>query len=491
MRTKMRTESHGSGRPARFWPVPRHMALSGCLLALVCACPLSAFADPAQDSDIPTVTLEQCVEQALKEGPDIRVSEAAIESARAQYTAAEAENRLGLSGSASLGHSNSSSVALAQLTGNDSTPMDSGGAGLTLTAPLGSKVGLSVTHDILETSPLRHSTNLSASASTTVWDGYLGGGTLASARQASFTLQQALLTQEAARRTIIYDVKQAYYTALAQQREIGILSQTLEMRREEMRKTLALHDSGNANLIDVRQAQVNLTAAELDARKARGSLEIDRENLSVLMGWPVERTFTVAETGDLSAPTMDVAEAVKAALSGRADLRQYAAKIASGEIDIALARAKGSPTVSASAGMDVSQSWRDTSSISLGWSGSVQVGMPILDAGATAAAVKKAQAANVSLAVQRDKLAATIATEVKNAVYGLQDLLARADLAQASVDLAQSRYDLARMQFESGSGSNLDVLDASVTLTTAQVALAKARADAQLGVLALQDAMGL
>jgi outer membrane protein TolC len=38
--------------------------------------------------------------------------------------------------------------------------------------------------------------------------------------------------------------------------------------------------------------------------------------------------------------------------------------------------------------------------------------------------------------------------------------------------------------------STLDLLTASVTLTTAQVNLAKSRSDVQLGVLALQNAMG-
>jgi outer membrane protein TolC len=416
MKAKTRTEQSMRGRSERTRPVLPHLASVGCILALALACP-PAFSDAAQASDMPTVTLEQCVEEATKAGPDIRVSDAAVAVARAQYTAAEAENRLGLSGSASLGHSNATSYTIQNPDGI-SIPVDSLKAGATLTAPLSSSVSLSVTQSVNENDWSLRPTDVSLSASSTLWDGYPGGGALASTRQASFGLQQTLLAEEANRRSIIYTVKQAYYTMLAQQREIGILAQTLEKRREEMRKTQALHESGNANQIDLRQAQVNLTSAELDLREAQGNLEIDRENLSVLVGWPTEKGYAAAETADLPAPTMDVAQAVKTALDQRADLKQYAAKIASGEIDVALARAKGSPTVSASAGLDLSLSVQDASSTSLGWSGGVQVSMPILDAGAAAAAVKKAQAASGSIAIQRDKLAATIATAVKSAVYG-------------------------------------------------------------------------
>jgi outer membrane protein TolC len=484
MRANTSTHTQGNGQPEHDTRIPQRRAVAGCLLALALACPPAAFADAAQAAETPTVTLEQCVEEAMKTGPDVRVSEAAVAAARAQYAAAEAENRLGLSGSASLAHSKETSRT------GDSVPVDSLKAGATLTAPLSSSVSLSATQGVDETGWSPSDMDVSLSASATVWDGYLGGSALASTRQASFSLQQTLLAEEANRKAIIYGVKQAYYTMLAQQREIGILTQTLDQRREETRKTQALHESGNANQIDVRQAQVNLTSAELDLRKAQGNLEIDRENLSVLVGWPTEKVYSAAETADLPAPDMDVAQAVKTALDQRADLKQYAAKIASAVIDVDLARAKRSPTVSASAGLGFTQPW-DGSTATLDWSGGVQVSMPILDSGAADAAVRRAQAAGGSITVQRDKLAAAIATEVKNAVYGLRDLLARVDLAGEKVDLAQSQYDLARMQFENGSGSNLDVLEASVTLSTAQVSLAKARSDAQLGVLALQDAMGL
>ena len=83
-----------------------------------------------------------------------------------------------------------------------------------------------------------------------------------------------------------------------------------------------------------------------------------------------------------------------------------------------------------------------------------------------------------------------IATNVKSAVFSLRDLLARVDLARQSLDLAQVQYDLAAAQYANGVISHLDVLTASVTLTTAQVNSTAAQSSAQLGVLALQNAMG-
>jgi outer membrane protein TolC len=457
-------------------------ALAACALYLGILGTPAAFADQAQ-----VVTLDQAVQQALAAGPDMRSTQAALASAQAAHDAARAQNGIALDGSASLAHG---SATKSDQSGSSLVPTDTGQAGLALTAPLGTRVSATGSHQILEESGDQAS-SLSVSASSTLWDGYAGGTALASVRQAGFALQSAQATADSGRAAAVYNVKQAYYAMLAQQRQIALLTQTVDQRQEELRRTQALLDAGQASPIDQKQATINLTSAQLDLRKAQGSLEVDREYLSALLGWPADRTYDVAETADVAVPSLDAAEAVKAALANRADMRKAALDIASAEIDAALARAKGSVAVSAGAGLDLSQKWGSGQPPSWGWSANVQVSMPILDAGAAAAAVRKVRAQQESLAAERDKLAATIAADVKDALYGLRDLRARVDLADANVELAQSQYDLARLKLAAGTGSNLDLLAASVALATAKAGAAKARADAQLGALALQSAMGM
>jgi outer membrane protein len=458
---------------------------AACILALALAAPLSASADGER-----VVALDQAVQQALSGGPDIRASRANLAAAQAVFDAAKAQNAVTLDGAASAARGTTTRYDPSSPTGSASIPEDTGQVSVTLAGPLGSKVGASATQQLLEQSGSQ-TTTAAVSASATLWDGYLGGAGAAAVKQAGYTLQATQASESASQATAIYGVKQAYYAMLGQQRQTALLSQTLDQRREEQKRTQALFDAGQASIIDQKQAAINLATAELDLRKARGALEVDRETLSALLGWPSDTAYTVAEVPDLPAPATDAAQAVKTALEQRAELRQAALGIASGAVGVDLARAKGSPVVTAATGLNVSQSWAGGQSPSWSWSANAQVSMPILDAGAAAAAVRQARAQVESKTAARDKLAATIAAEVKDALYGLQDLLARADLAQASVDLAGSQYEQARLKFEAGTGSNLDLLTASVALSTARAAEAKARADAQLGALALQSKMGL
>jgi outer membrane protein len=454
------------------------------MCALILTATISARADDAAVTQAPVITLTQFVDQALKAGPGIRLSDANLATAQAQYTTAAARNALGLDASGGLSHSDQNAGSSA-----GASPSDSLQAGLSLTAPLGTSVSLTASHSLTENTTLDQTSSLSVNAGATLWDGYVGGTGSATVQQASLTLQQTQATEATNRTNIAYQVKQAYYSLLAAQRQLTILQQTLLKRQEEMKKTQALYDAESANQIDLKQAQINQRQAELDLAKAQGNIEVEHEQLSALVGWSIDKAYTVAEVDDPAVPSLDVAAAVKTALEQRSDMKQMQLKLAANAISVALAQAQGSVQVKANAGIDLSQDWTAGSG-RVGWSAGVQVALPILDAGATAAAVQQATLATETISVQKEQLAASIATDVKNAVYNLRDLLARVELAQSSLELAQNQYDLAKLQFDSGVASNLDVLGASVSLTTAQVSLAKARSDAQLGVLALQNTLG-
>jgi outer membrane protein TolC len=473
------------------------LKLAAALVSFAFVAAVGGFADtaaapaPAAQAVAPAadvVTLAQCVDQAATTGPGMKISAASLSAAQAQYKQAAAANGVGLDGALSASRSPTTTGYNAQGIAVQNSS-DSVQGSLNLTAPLATTVSLSATHQIYEESSLRQFTTVSVGASATLWDGYPGGQTLAATQQAGLSLQVTQSSESANQRNIVYQVKQAYYTLLAQQLQIGIFQQTVAQRQEELRKTEALYAAESANQIDLKQAQVNIVQAQLDLSKAQDTLEVNREQLSAVVGWPLDKVYTVAEVQDQQAPGLSVDDAVKTALAHREDLKQIQLNLRSGEIALAVKKGQAQPAVSVSTGLDLNQDW-STSSTSYSLKAGVSVKAPIIDPGSIGAQIQQASLQDETLRLQADQLAASITTSVKSAAYSLRDLLARVDLAAQSLDLAQSQYDLTKLQFDNGVSSNLDVLSASVALTTAQVNLAAARSAAQLGVLALQNAMG-
>jgi outer membrane protein TolC len=454
------------------------------VIAFVSCIAHAQAADPAL-----VVTIPQMVDQALKNGPGILISRAAVAMAQAQYTQTAAANSLGVTGTASATHQGAPYDTRLLALGQSSFAQDTGQAGVSLSAPLSTSLNVTAGHTLTEEATPAQTSALSVSASTTIWDGYPGGSSLAAARKAALTLQGTQSAEDSNRRNIIYQVKQACYTLLAAQRQLAIYQDTLTQRQQETVKSRVLFDAHNASQIDIKQAQVNQKQAELDLRLAQGTLEVDREKLSALVGWPLDRVYQVAEVGDLPLPDLDVPAAVARAIAQRSDMRQLVLSQASTDIDLALNKGKATPTVQASSGLTYTHDWSRSTDV-FSWNAGVSVAAPIYDAGSVDAQVRQAVMQKSSYTLQQQQLASSIATDVKNALYALRDLIGRVELAQASLDLAQSQYDLASLQYDSGVDSNLDVLAASVALTTARVNEGKARSDAQLGVLALQNAMG-
>ena len=459
---------------------------AGVIVAVLFAVsfPLSVSAE----DQVGTVTLAQLIDEAMKNGPEVRLENASMAISRAAYDQSMAQNGLSLAGSA--GASRRDPFLDAGGPSEERDPSDSITAGLALTGPFSTKLDLSAGYTLTEASPSAgHSTSLSLSASGSIWDGYPGGRGLAAVQQAGLTFSSNELDHAARLKTILYNLKQSCYTMLSQQRQLVVLQNTLEKRKSELARVQIMFDNHDATKIDLKQAQLNAASAELDLGSARNDLSTAREKLSALVGRPADAVYTLAETEDLPIPAMDVETAVKTAFEARTDLAKLGLSRAKGEISLALQKAQYSPTVSASGGLSWNRNW-NADSDQASWNAGLQVRIPIIDSGQIGSQVRQAGLQNESTDIQIAQLAASISTDVKNALGNLEELRVKADLAQRSLELAGDKYELAKAKFDANSISMLDLLTAAVDLSGAEANLAKAKSDVQLGVLALQNAIG-
>ncbi len=222
-----------------------------------------------------------------------------------------------------------------------------------------------------------------------------------------------------------------------------------------------------------------MRSSELDLAAAEASLAASRRSLSLAAGWSGDRIYTVAEAADPAAPALDIAALVATAMEKRVDVRQQKLNAQSAAITLDLRKAALSPTVSANGGISLDQ-----------WNIGVSAKIPIVDSGLAAAQVRDTEISNEQQRLQAVQLTETVTTEVTAAVTSLKDQIARAGLAAERRDVAAAQHGLAQARLDQGVGSTLDVLDALVSLTNADVSLSKAKSDVYLGILNLQDAIG-
>jgi outer membrane protein len=472
------------------------LTLAVCLVvpalgaAAQAASPSPAAGSPA--AAVPVVTLQQSIDAALASGDDNRILQGTLDVARAQHALTVTKNSFALS--ASAGAEQNWMLGTSALQSNrilTSTSVATGvQGGLTLAGPLTS---VSVTPSFIPADPPGSPdpfTLIGVNVSQTIWNGYWGGPTQAAVDKSLLTLQGKEIGTEASRLGIVYSVKQSYYALLSAQKNLAVKKQILDKQNAVLKQIQAVYDLKLASLADLKTAQLNSLSAEVDVESAAHDLQFARIALATLMGGQPDSAFTVADAPEPAVPAASLQEAVSTGLSHRVELKQIELSLRSSQIDLALARGQGTPTVSVSGGvgvlMDLGSPVTQAESANL----ALKVSMPVLDAGAVGNQVKSIQSQNSVYNLQISQLRKSITTAVRSAWDGVQIANKKVAVAQLSVEATDLQYQLVSAQRDAGTASNQDLLSAAVNLANAQNSLAGAQSAAELAVLQLQSVMG-
>jgi outer membrane protein len=476
--------------------------LPALLLLAVVLTPVTAQSSPdVPSATTPMLTIEQCIQEALANGPDNRILQAGLEASRAQLAAAVSQNSLNLQASLSYGGSKTfgedpslwtsqlSSAALASVGASPGTQ-----AGLSLSGPL-----TTVTVDVLPPVPLPISGEIPTSAvgiglTQRLWSGYPGGTARAGVDKLRLSLQIKELSTQAARLNLVYQIKQAYFTVLAAQRSIAVQQEILQKQNDLLQQIEALSRMQQASAADLLTAQANARGAQADLDNSGHTLRLARIRLANLLGRAPEQDFSVAEIDAPQAPTQPLQQSVADGLARRTDISQIELNRKSLAIDVALAKAQNQPSLGASGGLGVAF---DTTGKS-GWNGNygwlggagLRVTLPVLDSGAAKNLIDSYRLQDQVYATQEDQARSSIAADIQDAYEALQIQLQRVEVAKLNADALRLQFRVVQTETQYGTATYQDLQTAAVNDSNAQTALVQARINAQLAALKLQNVMG-
>ena len=294
---------------------------------------------------------------------------------------------------------------------------------------------------------------------------------------ASLRSQAAESTLAATRFDILFAVDMAFYRALGAQTLITVAHQTVQARRATANQINALANARLRSTLDLSFANADLAQAQLQLLDARNESIEAQANLSALIGDERSMMYKLVDETPASpqpAP-MEIAPLVQLAFQSRPDLRslQQTAeaqhKFAKAESDLLL------PTVSALGAAGDSPTHNASITHEAYGAVGVIVSVPIfngfLDTSRAAEAKLRASAADAQVKQQRETIARDVTTTVLQAQSNFNRIAVAQQLArQASsvLQLAQTRYDL-------GLSSIVELSQAQLLQTQAQIQLTNAR----------------
>ncbi|MFT4046298.1 MAG: efflux transporter outer membrane subunit [Solimonas sp.] len=285
------------------------------------------------------------------------------------------------------------------------------------------------------------------------------------------TFFAAAETQRSTRLSLVAEVAGNWLTLAADRRRLALAQQTLTSQRETLRLTESQYAQGLVSALNLAQVQISVESARAEAARYTAQIEQDQNALELVVGTSVPVLLLPAtiepEPVVLASPPAGLDSSV---LLQRPDVMAAEHALRAANADIGAARAAFFPALSltASAGRGSDALSNLLGGESRSWSFAPSISVPIFNAGALRAGLKKSQVERDAAVVRYEKTIQTAFSEVADALAVRETLQEQLAAQQALVAAASRAYTLADARYRSGVDSYLDALDAQRSLYAAQ-----------------------
>ena len=294
--------------------------------------------------------------------------------------------------------------------------------------------------------------------------------------------QNAVATKE----QILLAVDQAFYSALQAHAVLTVAQQTVSARQTVSDQVEALFKSKLRSQLDFSFASVNLAQAKLLLLDATNNQEAALAALSAVLGYPGLRTFQLIEdTTPVTSPPGNVDDLISSAISMRPEILaldfeyRAAEKFQSAEHDLFY------PTIQA---VGVVGDTPVRNPVLSNWYGAVgvNVGIPLFNGFLYSARSREARLKTQAMQDRLRDLRYRISLDVRTSWLNANTAYERVSVTQQLLDQASLGLDLAQTRYKLGLSSIVELSQAELQQTQAQISSAQAGYDYRLALAVLR-----
>jgi outer membrane protein len=278
------------------------------------------------------------------------------------------------------------------------------------------------------------------------------------------------------RAAILIDVDEAYYQALAADAVLRVSQAVVDNRRLTLRQVQGLAQSSLKSTLDVSFAEVSVSDAELALFRAENNVQASRARIAASLGMASTGSFELVDEPLPPAPEADGETVVAQALKQRPDLtalelsRDAAHRYAQAEKELSR------PTVSligVAGGLPATDPRLHSTYSAAGVNVNVPISNGKLYAARQTEAELRAQAADRDV----ESLRVQVSEQVRLAWLEANTAYRRLDVTARLVEQAERSLRLAQVRYDNGLGSIVELNQAQLGQTSAEITAAGARYD--------------
>ena len=312
--------------------------------------------------------------------------------------------------------------------------------------------------------------NTSASASMPLVNASLWESLKLSGMDVEMAVEQA----RSSKITLVKQVKQAFYAVLLAQESHHVMSQVYENAQKNYEKTLQRFNVGKASELERLRAEVTMLNAEPNVSSAENAVLLATWQLKAVMG--VDLGTEIEVIGDLNDYTERLLTpyASEDDLSNNSSLLQFDIQDRMLESTIRMQKKQYLPTLAASINYNYSAMGDDQLSWFPSSTAALSLSIPVFDGFQKRYTIKQSKVTRNMLALQREDTERNLRIAIRNYNDQMALCIKNYQAANSTVEIAQKSYDISAKMYEVGKATLVELNDAQLALTQAQLTQAQA-----------------
>jgi outer membrane protein TolC len=316
----------------------------------------------------------------------------------------------------------------------------------------------------------------------------------------------AARTWDESRLAVAFDVTRRFYDLVKAGRSLQVLEKAAARSAELVERADALYAAGRAQKIDTFNARVNLGNDRILVEQGRTRLVQARADLAVALGLPGDRPVEAVAPATLEGPSSPSGEPpplealMARARERRPSLAAATAQVEASQASLSAARFGYWPTLglqasyqrTGAAAVDTAAADGVFSNPARNYTASAALVLTwnLFAGRSTEAGVARAEATDEKVRAGAARTVDGVAREITSARQAVVSLAAQVTLSADNLSAAEQSLALARQRLEAGLASQLEVRDASLKFTQAELSLVQARIDHAVATADLARAVG-
>ena len=319
---------------------------------------------------------------------------------------------------------------------------------------------------------------------------YTGGSLENSQKYAELGLDVSALSLENTRQTIKLTATKDYYTILECKNLLQVRQESVQSLEGHLKNVNAQYNVGTVAKSDVLRSEVELANARQLLVSAQNSYDLAMSSFNNDVGLAMDTFINTQEELRYEKYNTVLDDCIQYAFAHRPDGYALKKQVEQTKANIAIAKAGQLPKVSLAATQYIDGNDPFKKDVSDHWTVGVSASWDLFDSNVTQAKVKQAEATQRRIESAAQQQLDTIELEVRQAYLNIQAAEKNIQTTSTAVEKAQEDYKIAQVRYSAGVGTNLDVMDAQVALTTAKTNYIQALYDYNTSRASLEKAMG-